>query len=567
MNWRKTLFRLHGWLGLNIGLLLFVVCFSGSFATLSHEMDWLLNPAMRCEARNEPYDWTAMHHTLVDAFPDGVTSGIYAPIDRGFAALAYVSSINGQTRKAYLDPYTGRLQGHTNFFNVQRFFRTFHRRFFDGKRGIIIVTLTAFMLLASGLSGFCFYKGWVKQLFAVRRDRGPRRLWSDLHKTAGIWTLLFSLLMAFTGVFYFVEVCFQSAGNYKALLPPPLPKLDKASLAGYGPQPALLRPNEYAELAREAFPGLEIRSVRMPTRVGSPVYLDGQTGNPLLRDRANKVLLHPFTGEVIAMQRGSQLAAVPFITDLVDPLHFGYFGGLWAKILWFVFGLTLSLSILAGAYLWVVRSTPRRNAGVGSASIWSRGVVVSFTFTLAYFAVVLCSTVEGIQRYGKQDAPPSAIAEQFIGPYRVRVSCARPCNPTEGLQLSARFLGKGFPNYKQVSIGESEGERTTMKGTAFAPEASLTTEPDTTLRLRITMWDDVTYEAVFKVPDLIETLPGTGARLPDTPPGVWWTIAIFSALTVGAMAGWLCFILRAFRTAFRRKTRFQETEKQAIGAS
>lgn len=64
MNWRKILFRLHGWLGLNIGLLLFVVCFSGSFATLSHEMDWLLNPAVRAETRDAPYDWTAMCETL-----------------------------------------------------------------------------------------------------------------------------------------------------------------------------------------------------------------------------------------------------------------------------------------------------------------------------------------------------------------------------------------------------------------------------------------------------------------------------------------------------------------------
>ena len=56
------------------------------------------------------------------------------------------------------------------------------------------------------------------------------------------------------------------------------------------------------------------------------------------------------------------------------------------------------------------------------------------------------------------------------------------------------------------------------------------------------------------------------ALLPDTPPGVWWTIAIFSALTVGAVVGWFCFILRAFR-AFHQKTRFQEAARQAIGAS
>ena len=255
MNWRKILFRLHGWLGLNTGLLLFVVCFSGSFATLSHEIDWLLNPAMRVETRNAPYDWSAMYKTLSDEFPEERVAGIYAPVGNGFAALAYVAFTNGQTRKVYLDPYTGVLKGHTSFFNVQRFFRSFHRRFFDGTRGIVLVTLTAFTLLVSSLSGFFFYKGWLKQLFSLRTDRGPRRLWSDLHKTTGIWVLLFVFLSAATGVFYFVEVCFQAADNYKALLPPPLPQVDKTSLGNYGPQPELHAPNEYAERAQATFPG------------------------------------------------------------------------------------------------------------------------------------------------------------------------------------------------------------------------------------------------------------------------------------------------------------------------
>ena len=66
----------------------------------------------------------------------------------------------------------------------------------------------------------------------------------------------------------------------------------------------------------------------------------------------------------------------------------------------------------------------------------------------------------------------------------------------------------------------------------------------------------------------IEAHPKKGARLPDTPPGVWWTIAIFTALTVGAVVGWFCFILRAFRAASHQKrTGFQEAARQATGVS
>lgn len=110
-NWRKTLFRLHGWVGLNLGLLLFVICFSGSVATLSHEIDWLLNPAIRAEAREAPYAWSAMHATLADAFPQGQNLGVYAPIQPGFAAHAYVSLPDGLDAKGLPRPLHGQAPG------------------------------------------------------------------------------------------------------------------------------------------------------------------------------------------------------------------------------------------------------------------------------------------------------------------------------------------------------------------------------------------------------------------------------------------------------------------------
>lgn len=134
-NWRKATFRIHGWIGLNLSPLLFVICFSGSIATLSNEIDWLLDTRHRVPAREAPYDWTAMHEAVARLFPDGQNLGLRVaaasgvrPAGSRVAAAAYVALPNGQTRKVYLDPYSGALRGHTSFFNTQRFFRTFHRR-------------------------------------------------------------------------------------------------------------------------------------------------------------------------------------------------------------------------------------------------------------------------------------------------------------------------------------------------------------------------------------------------------------------------------------------------------
>jgi uncharacterized iron-regulated membrane protein len=564
-NWRKLLFRLHGWLGLNLGLLLFVICLSGSFATLSNEIDWLLNPDQHIErpagapAGVAGYDWTAMHDSLRKAFPDGRNLGIYAPEARGSAALSYVETPRGQRLKVYLNPYTGAVQGRTSFFNVQRFFRSFHRRFFDGDRGITLIAFMGFPMLLLALSGFIYYRGWLKQMVTLRRDKGARIFWSDLHKGAGIWGLLFTLLIALTGIFYFVELGYIAADNYEALQAEPLPQVETASLDGYGPQPPLLPENAYAETAREALPGLQVRSMRLPRRPGGAVYVDGQRGNPLTRDRANKVHVHPFTGEVLGVQKSSELSTVPLIGDLVDPLHFGYFGGLWTKILWCLLGLMLTFSILAGTYLWVVRLGDARRASKDAPRSlrpfsWLRGAVVSVAITLAYFVVVTNATVEGIKEYAPQRPAPQAVVEVQAGPYRAQIECATPCNPAEGAALTARFRGAGMPNYQAATFDAPDRERSpdTLQGPAGAPSATVVALPGDTLQMRIKERSGATHTATFRVPSGLQAATVAEASWPRTAPGVWWVVGAFAVFTAGCLVGWLAMIARAYRAAQRK---------------
>lgn len=543
-NWRKSLFRLHGWLGLNGGLLLFVVCFSGSIATISNEIDRMINPAMRAEVRDARYAWTDMHETLRSTFPDGTNLGVYAPVESGFAALAYVALPTGETRKVYLNPYTGALQGNTSFFNVQRFSRSFHRRFFDGYRGITIVTLMGFMLLVSAVSGLLFYRGWIKQLFTLRRRHGRRLLWSDLHKTGGIWVLLFTALIALTGIFYFVEEQMQQSGRGASLLPPPLPEVAPATLEALGSQPHLLPAGAYVEAAKRIFPELEIRSIRMAQSPTDAVYIDGQAGNPLTRDRANKVFLHPFTAEVLAVQRSADLAVVPFITDAVDPLHFGYFGGLPTKLLWLGFGLILSFSILSGTYIWVVRLSSARR---GHTSLWLRGAVVSVAVTLAYFALIVFATIEGIRSYGPRQPDPVLVENVAVGPYRISVYCDRPCLPPDGARYRLRFEGEGLPNYASVALTSPGSSTSAPHGPARSPSSTMRSGYGDAVRINVETRGGGKYAGTFRTPQSAVRPAPRPPGLPDVVPGVWWIVAAFTVTTAALIGLWLYFIVRAYR--------------------
>ncbi len=559
-NWRKQAFRLHGWLGLNVGMLLFVVCLSGTFATISDEIDVLVDPRHRVAAPTSDasaYDWTAMVRTLQETFPDGVVQGVYAPGASGrpmagvpAAALAFVLVPSGETRKAYLDPFTGELTGHTGFFNVERFFRTFHRRLFDGERGILLVTLTAFVLLTSGLTGFGFYRGWLKQMRTLQLRGTRRRRWSDLHKLAGIWGLPFTVLIAVTGIYYFVEVTYQRAGDYDALLPPPMAQVDPAGLDAFGPQPDLLPAGRYVELARQAYPDLDVRSYRPPQAPGQAVYVDGQAGNPLTRDRSDQLHLHPFTGEVLDVQRTSDLGLVPFLTDAVDPIHFGYFGGLGTQILWFVLGLLLSFSILSGMYVWVVRSVTARKG----PSPLLRGAPVAVAVTLGYLGVVGVATLEGIRGYAPPNGPPVSIGAVDVGPYEVRVDCEMPCAAPGTVTLAARFLGSGLPNYAQAEVLTSDGSIARLAGPASRPRARANLASGQEITLRVATRDGLIHEAVF-VPSIPAVSPPPLPTWPDAAPGVWWVVVGFSTLLVGSILGWLALVWRVVRARRAAHTR------------
>lgn len=54
-------------------------------------------------------------------------------------------------------------------------------------------------------------------------------------------------------------------------------------------------------------------------------------------------------------QRAEELGPLSRWFDTADELHFGTFGGLTTKLVWFAFGLALSSLIPTGAYLWVRR--------------------------------------------------------------------------------------------------------------------------------------------------------------------------------------------------------------------
>ncbi len=336
-------FHVHSWIGVTAGLMLFIIAWSGTMAVFSHEIDWALNPAIRAEG--EVRSWSAIERAVRAAYPDALITAINAPFAPGFAAEVDLDSPRDNLMRVYVHPETARIQGATSFFNVQRFFRSFHMELFigPGRLGIYIVSAFSLALLASMVTALVFYKRWWRGFFRLRGARGAKVLMSDLHKFAGVWNLAFVVIMVITGVWYFIEALDNDNRFFPRLREP-------ASITRDGPVEALSLDDLVAR-TRALRPELEIRAVYPPAKPGDTAWMAGQGGHVLVRDGADRVILDTATGDVLRNQYVRNLPLYFRWVETADALHFGTFGGLISRILWLVFGVGLSALCLTGAYV------------------------------------------------------------------------------------------------------------------------------------------------------------------------------------------------------------------------
>ena len=91
--------------------------------------------------------WDLVYKKFYESYPDYELTTVRAPRHSGFAAHSYArSQKDKKTYRVFSNPVSGEVQGLESFWNVQRFFRSFHRRFFitfqnSGVPGILFVSL------------------------------------------------------------------------------------------------------------------------------------------------------------------------------------------------------------------------------------------------------------------------------------------------------------------------------------------------------------------------------------------------------------------------------------------
>jgi len=362
----KKLYNLHAWVGFQLALVMFVILLTGTFATISNEIDWLIFEEMRTfntsshdsDATNSQHSetntppsskWPLIYKAALDYAPEAKITSLSTMGHDNFTYRVRARFPDGKDRFIHVDQYTYEVTGDIHILTVQRFLRDFHRYLFmPNILGLPTVTFFAFILAISLYTGLKTTRNWKTAISRIRFNAGARILLSDLHKVAGLWGIWFVVVIVITSWWYLIEFGAAVSGTR---FEPAAPKVER--IANFEEtNPVSLEQFETALLnAQNAVDDWRITSIQLPFSETSPIRFKGMGKNPLLRDRAHKVDVNPMSLEIVKVQQPDNMTWTNYLNEYADPLHFGYFGGLITKIIWFIFGLALTALSLTGVLM------------------------------------------------------------------------------------------------------------------------------------------------------------------------------------------------------------------------
>jgi uncharacterized iron-regulated membrane protein len=363
---KKRLWQIHSLLGLAAGLGLLVIGVTGSALVFRGELDALF--AAR-ETRVEPtaqgrLSWDALLRSAQIAWPAHEVTGFGPRSDPRLADLVYMKPRGGHEFVAgTLDPYTGAalsgpVQPGRTFTGL---LLELHYTWFAEHIGMLVTGIFAVVLCLLGLTGLWLYRDFWRSFFLLRWEKSGRIFFSDLHKTIGISTVAFNLLLGFTGAYWnLTHVAADGLGHHDAAA-------DRMPGRLYSDALSL---DALAAAAAEQMPGFQVKWVSLPAKAGEDaVTLWGRvpTGNPLSSDYGSMAAFDARTGALRAAADARQAGLWTRFTDTFRALHFGSFGGLPIKVLWCLGGLAPGALAVSGVA--ILRLRHRRQTQVAGAPL------------------------------------------------------------------------------------------------------------------------------------------------------------------------------------------------------
>lgn len=353
-------FQLHGWFSLPIWLVFCFVCLTGTIAVLSHELTWLTNPAARAgNPDNLPAKPVAeLVAAVQQAYPTADVGMVMVFEPYLVNAIAFTDH-DKPFALAYVNPYTGKVQQINEGLTFIGFMRALHSWLLFPWQGgysvgYYLVCAMAIVMLGALITGLIIYKNFWRAFTQpkLRLNQGKKTILADLHRLAGVWSIWFLIVMSATGLWYLVQAIMWHA-DIDIEPHPPLVSAQQLPWDAAAPKIDL---TAALAITRQRFPDFQLSYLMLPEHPRDMYKLMGG-GQHIFYDQVSySVSINPWTGDIASEKSPASMTALQTVMHIADPLHYGTIGGIWTKIIWFIFGLILSGMSITGFMLWGSRT-------------------------------------------------------------------------------------------------------------------------------------------------------------------------------------------------------------------
>ena len=239
--------------------------------------------------------------------------------------------------------------------------------------GMFLVGLTGVALLSSLVSGLLSHPRIFKDAFHLRWG-GSRRLQdADLHNRLGVWGLPFHFVVTLTGaliglatlVVGVLALAAYDGDSEKAFSTILGPRAGPDETAAPLPDLAAMMRSVQAQKPGAVFTSVNIDHIAKAEQV---VHLGMRTPGHLPLSNA-----YYFKGDGTPLGDGGleEGGIGQQILGVLQPLHFGWFGGIPVKLAYGVLGIALSIVTYTGVTIWLARRRDKGRPAPGWEKVWA----------------------------------------------------------------------------------------------------------------------------------------------------------------------------------------------------
>ncbi|TYQ00148.1 putative iron-regulated membrane protein [Tenacibaculum adriaticum] len=362
-NLKNWIGKIHLWLGLTSGLVVFIVAITGTIFVFHDEIQDVTQPWRKVAPQNKEFILPSkLLKTVKERFPDtNANMVVYQNNERPAQVYVIIKEV---PHNVYFNPYSGDL---LHIQNLEKDFflivESIHMYLLlpeeIGRQIVGISTLIFIIMLLTGIV-LWWPKKWKNSSmnFKIKWNARWRRLNYDWHRVTGLYSLLLAFVITVTGLSFSYEWMHDSLyiiGNFGNQYPeentPPTIEITSIKIEVNPIDTAFLK--TYAILPNSGMFFVWDQGEKLP-------IITGAYPNSLEFHHQSNFYFHPKTGEHLENHFYEDKSAGLKLQEMNYGLHTGQYFGLTGKIFAFLASLFIAGLPISGFLIWRGRNVKKR---------------------------------------------------------------------------------------------------------------------------------------------------------------------------------------------------------------